>query len=169
MLFLANPLLTPDLGLIVWTSLFFLLLWFVLGKKAWNPIVNALKDRENKIEGALHEAQKAREEMAALQADHEKLLQQAKEERAAILKEAKQLKDKIIAEARDKAQAEYAAKVASAKEEIQNQKMAAIVDVKNLIGTTAIELAKGVLTRDLGNQTSQEKFIEQEIKKINLN
>ena len=95
MLLLSSALLTPELGIIFWTTLIFCVLWFVLGKKAWKPIVNALEARENKIATALNEAEETRQAMAALKSDNLKLVSEAKEERAKILKEAKEIKDQI--------------------------------------------------------------------------
>jgi len=140
----------------------------VLGKYAFKPIANALKAREQKIEDALAEAQKAREEMKSLTADNEKLLNEAREERAKIIKEAKEIKDSIVADAKDKAKTEASKVLADAKSEIHNQKMAAITDVKNQIGSYSIELAKQILGRELKNSSEQEAFVAQEVKKITL-
>ena len=168
MLFLS-ALLTPDLGLIFWTTLIFLVLWFFLGKFAWNPIVNALRDREDKIENSLRQADIARTEMANLKADHERLLNEAKEERAKIIKEAKEIGDSLVNDAREKAKIEAAKIVADAKTEIHNQKMAAIIDVKNIIGTTAINLAKQVIKRELNDTAAHQRYNAAEIDKIKLN
>lgn len=166
---LLSALLTPDIGLIFWTTLIFFLLWTLLGKFAWKPMVEALKNREAHIESSLEEAAKAREEMAKLQSSHEKLLNEAKEERAAIIKEAKDIKDSIIAEAKGSAKAEAAKILADAKAEIENQKMAAVIEVKNLIGNTTINLAKQVLGKELSHKNAHESFIKKEIKNIRLN
>lgn len=169
MLFFLASLLEPSLGIFFWTVLIFVLLWTLLGRFAWNPIANALKERENNIAASLAQAEKARDEMSQLQAKNEELLAQAQEERAAIIKEAREIKDSIVNEAKEKAKLEATRIVASAEEEINNQKMAAITEVKNLIGTYAISLAKQVISRDLDNQKAQESFIAQEIDKIELN
>ncbi len=168
MLFLS-ALLTPDLGLIFWTTLIFLTLWFFLGKFAWNPITNALKEREDKIENSLRQADIARTEMSNLKSDHERLLSDAKEERARIIKESKEIGDSIVNDAREKAKAEAAKIVADSAAEIYNQKMAAITEVKNLIGTKAIELAQQVIKRELNDTAAHEKFVAAEIDKIKLN
>lgn len=166
MLLLFSALLTPEIGLIFWTTLIFLLLWTLLGKFAWKPIVNALKEREHKIENSLKQADIARQEMANLKTDHERLLNEAKEERAKIIKEAKEIKDSIISEAKEKAKSESAKIIEDAKLEIHNQKMAAITDVKNLIGTTAIDLAKQVIKRELNDTVAHERFVKAEIEKL---
>jgi len=93
-----------------------------------------LNDREKHIDDALKTADKAREDMASMKSEHESLLRQAKEERSQILKEAKEIKDSIITEARDKAKEEGAKLIAEAKREIDNQKMAALIEVKNQVG-----------------------------------
>lgn len=169
MILLLNALLTPDLGLIFWTTLIFLVLWSFLGKFAWKPIVTALKEREANIENSLKQADIARQEMSNLKADHERLLNEAKEERARIIKEAKEIKDAIVGEAKDKAKVEATKIMEDARIEIQNQKMAAITEVRNLIGQTAIELATKVVKRDLNNQKAHEDFVLSEIERIKLN
>lgn len=166
---ILSSLLTPDLGLIFWTTVIFLILWFLLGRTAWNPIANALKERETSIDTALRQAEIARQEMAQLKVGHEQLLNEAKEERAKILKEAKDIKEEIIAEARENARKEYDQIVASASAEIYNQKMAAITDVKNQIGLHAIDLAKKVLARELDTPQEHQAFVADELKKIALN
>ena len=160
---------TPDLGLLFWTTLVFLLLWFLLGKFAFRPITKALQKRENDIDHALKAAEEARAEMATLKADNERVLNEAKEERARIIKDSKEIGQKIVEDAKEKAKVEARRVTDDAMTEIQNQKMAAIIDVKNLIGNSSVDLAKKVLSRDLNDANNQESYIEQEIAKMNLN
>lgn len=165
----AFSLVTPDWGLVAWTTIIFVLLWMILGKYAFKPIAKSLEDRQNSIEDALSEAEKAREEIANLQADNEKILREAREERAQILKEAKDQAKSIVDQAAEKAQEEIQKKHTAALAEINNQKMAAIMEVKNMIGAETVKLAEGVLSRELGDKRSQEAFIADQVSKINLN
>lgn len=96
-------LILPDLGLLFWMTLIFLLFWFLMGKFAFKPIVKAIKDREQSIDDALSAADKAKNEMQQLQSDNAALLKEAREESAKILKEAKEIKESVIAEAHSKA------------------------------------------------------------------
>jgi F-type H+-transporting ATPase subunit b len=166
---LLNSLMDPSLGIIFWTTLVFVILWFFLAKFAWKPIASALKEREQGIANALSEAEEAREEMASLKAGHEEILIEANEEKANILREAKEIKESIINDAKDKAKAEATKILEMAKDEIHNEKMAAITDVKNLIGSSAVSLASQVLSRELNDKNAQQSFIEQELKRIKLN
>ena len=165
----AFPPFAPEIGIVFWTSLIFLVLLFLLSKTAWKPIISALNARENRIAESLREAEKAHQEMSQLKSEHEKLLAQAKEERAQMLREAKEIKEGIINEAREKAKQEASKILSTAQNDIQNQKMAAITEVKNMVGTTAIQLAKQVLARELNNPQSQQEFVTQELKRISLN
>jgi len=158
----------PDIGLILWTTVAFLLFWGLIGKYAFGPIKDALKKRESDIQTALDEAKKAREEMANLNAKNEELLAQASEERAKILKEAKEAKDAIISEAKDKARDEAQKIVASAKSEIENQKMAAMTDVKNQAGMMALNIAEKILKKELAGNSDQENFANSLVEEINL-
>ncbi len=109
-------LIQPGIGLIFWMLLAFSILLWLLGKFAWKPIMKSLKEREDKIDDALHAADKAREDMKKLKFSNEKLLNEAKEERDAILRDARKVKEKIIEDARDKANEEANRIVENAKE-----------------------------------------------------
>lgn len=170
MLFLADfNVLKPEPGLLVWTTIIFLLFWFIMSRFAFKPIGEALKQRESDIQNALDEAKKAREEMSQLQAENEKLLQQAREERTAILKEAKEAKEEIITEAKERAAAEYKRKVDSAMQDIENLKMAAMVSLKNQAGQMAIDISEKILRRELANKADQESYAKKLAEQINLN
>ena len=170
MLFLADfNVLKPEPGLLFWTTVIFLLFWFLMAKFAFKPIGNALKQRELDIQNALDEAKKAREEMNHVQAENEKLLAQAREERSAILKEAKEAKEEIIAEAKERAAAEYKRKVESAIQDIENQKQAALVALKNQAGQMAVDIAEKILGRELSNKADQEAYAKSLADNITLN
>ena len=159
----------PDLGLILWTSVIFLLFWFIMGKMAFGPIADALQTRGDDIQNALDEAKKAKEEMANLKAENERVLVQAREERAAILKEAKEAKNKIIAEAKEGAKEEANKIMSSAKSEIENQKKQALTDIKNQVGTMALDIAEQVLKKELKSDANQQSFVSQLVDGIKMN
>ena len=162
-------LITPGLGLIFWMTLVFLLLLYILGKFAWKPIMKALKERENSIREALHEADKAREEMKHLQCSNEELLKEAKNDRDAILNEARKIKDKIIEDARQKASEEAGRIVDAAKITINNEKMAAMTDLKNQVADLSLEVAKKLLQRELSDPLKQEEYIRVLLKEVKFN
>ncbi|MFT3947136.1 MAG: F0F1 ATP synthase subunit B [Agriterribacter sp.] len=169
MLLEINPLVLPDPGLIIWSTLALLILLFVLGKFAWKPIMKAIGEREKGINDAIASAEKIKAEMAQLQSDNEKLLVQAREERAQILNEAKAIKDKMIAEAKEQAKTEAAKIMAETQQAIENQKMAAVVDLKNQVGNLVIEVSEKVLRRELSNKAQQETYIKELANDIKLN
>jgi len=152
-------LLQPGLGLIIWNAIGFLIVLFVLGKFAWKPILKSLKEREVGIADALSTAEKVKTEMAHLKSENEALLAKAREERAAILKEAKDAGDKMVADAKEKAKSEYDRIIADAQSAIEQQKNAAIVDVKNMIGKMVVEVTEKVIRRELINRKEQEDYI----------
>lgn len=154
-------LLTPDLGLLIWTLLAFLIVFFILKKFAWPAIIKGLSDREANIAGSIATAEKVKLEMAQLKNENEAFMVKAREERAVMLKEAKETKDKIISDAKDQAK-EIAAKiVADAQSTINEQKMAAIVDMKNQVGKLVIEVSEKILRRELSGKAEQESYIKQ--------
>jgi F-type H+-transporting ATPase subunit b len=162
-------LVTPSIGLVFWTTLAFLLLLFVLTKYAWKPILGAVKEREQNIVSALEQAEKVRAEMAKMTSDNEKLLAKTKEERVQILNEAKAIGEKIVEEAREKAKLEAGKYLAEAKVEIHNQKMAAITEVKNQVGTLAIELSEKIMRRELSGKDEQQKYAAELLSETKLN
>jgi len=160
---------TPDLGLIVWMTFSFGILLFILTKFAWKPILATLHEREKTIEDSLHEADKAREEMKLLQAHNEDLLRQAKEERDAILKDARNIRNNIIEESKTKANQEYNRIIEAAKESIHYEKMQAITELKNQIATLSIDIAEKILKDELANKATQKQHIDKMIDNINFN
>lgn len=161
-------LVTPGIGLLFWMTLSFGLLLFVLGKYAWKPILKAIHEREDSIETALHSAEKAREDMLLLKADNEVLLKQAREERNAMLRDARKMKEDILEEARGKANEQGQRIIETARESIQFEKMAAITELKNQIAMFSIEIAEKVIEQELSDKEKQKKFTEKLIAKIKL-
>jgi F-type H+-transporting ATPase subunit b len=159
-------LITPGLGLIFWMTLAFLLLLFILGKYAWKPIMKALKEREATIHDALHAADKAREEMKQLEFSNEQLLREAKN---AILADARKVRDAIIEESRSKASEEAARIVHAAKESINNEKMAAMTDLKNQLASASLDISRRLLRRELSDTKKQEDYIRQLLDEVKFN
>lgn len=162
-------LVTPGIGLIFWTTLFFLILLFILGKFAWPAILTAIKARNESIKQALDAAEKAKEEMAKLQADNQKILAEAKAERDAMMKEAKQLKDKLIAEAKEEATQEGKRLVTNARESIQAEKKAAINDLKKQVANLSMDIAEKILKQKLEDSKAQKELINTLINEADLN
>jgi F-type H+-transporting ATPase subunit b len=162
-------LLLPEFGLLIWTLLAFLVVFFILKKFAWPAIVKGLADREKSIADSLATAERVRLEMTQLKSDNETLLAKAREERAGMIKDAKDTADKMIADAKEKARTEYDRIVADAQSTINQQKMAAITDLKNQVGNLVIEVSEKVLRRELGNKTEQEKYIQELAGEVKLN
>jgi F-type H+-transporting ATPase subunit b len=162
-------LLIPSFGLIFWTLLVFLILLFILKKFAWKPILASLKEREVGIAESLSTAERVRGEMAALKSENEALLVQAREERAKMIKEAKDTSDKMISDAKEKAKNEFERIVAEAQGAIQQQRNAALIDVKNQMGKLVIEVSEKVLRRELSNRNEQENYIKDLAESVKLN
>ncbi|MEO7445433.1 MAG: F0F1 ATP synthase subunit B [Ferruginibacter sp.] len=162
-------LLLPHLGLIVWTILAFVVVLFILKKFAWTPILKGLNDRESNIADSIATAEKVRQEMADLKSENEELLAQAREERAAMLKEAKEIKDKMINDAKEEARVQAGKIITDAQASINNQKMAAITDIKNEVGKLVIEVSEKVLRRELSDKNDQESYIRQLAEEVKLN
>jgi F-type H+-transporting ATPase subunit b len=162
-------LLLPKLGLLIWTLLAFLVVFFILKKMAWPAIIKGLRDRENTITESLATAQKVQLEMAQMKSENEELLAKAREERAAMLKEARETKDRMISEAKEQAKAEANKIITEAQAAINAQKMAALTEVKNQVGKLVIEVSEKVLRKELSNKEAQEAHIKGLVDGVKLN
>lgn len=168
-IFILGALTTPGIGLIFWTTIVFISLVLLLGKFAWKPILNSIKSREESIEEALQSAEKAKLEMQALKAGNEKILSEARAERDALLKEARDTKEAIVNEAKAKAKSEAERILTSAREQITNEKNAAITELKNQVATLSIEIAEKILKSELSSDDKQKALVTNLMKDVNLN
>lgn len=162
-------LVTPGFGLLFWQTVTFLIVLFLLGKFAWKPIMNALNEREASIENALSAAEKAKLEMQALKADNEKLLAEARMERDKILKEATEAANSIVENSKQRANEEGARMIADAREAIENEKRAAITEVKNMAATLSLEIAEQILRKELSDKSAQQTLAQDYIREVTLN
>jgi len=162
-------LVTPGIGLLFWMLIMFSVVLFILGKFAWKPILQILKERETTIEEALNSAKKAKEEMTKLQEDNRKIITEAKLERDVIIKEAREIKDKMIAEAKKQAATEAEKLVAAARESIQNEKAAALNEIKTTVVTLSVEIAEKILKTELEKTGKHEELVDNMLKTIHLN
>lgn len=162
-------LLVPSFGLIFWTLLAFLIVFFILKKFAWKPILNSINKRENEIANSLSRAERIKQEMAQMKSENEALLAKAREERAQMLREAKETKDKIISEAKEQAKLETNKIILDAQSVIDQQKIAALTDLKNQVGNLVIEVSEKILRRELSNKNEQENYIRQLAENVKLN
>lgn len=156
-------------SLILWTTLIFVILLFLMRKFAWKPILGAVKGREATINDALAAAEKAKLEMQNMKADNEKLLQEARMERETMIKEARQIKDKMIADAKEEAKAQSDSIIAQAQIAIQGEKHAAIAELKSQVATLSVEIAEKVVRRELSDDKSQFELVEQMLGEAKLN
>jgi len=170
MFFLADfSVIRPEPGLIFWSTLIFIIFWVVVGKFAFKPIAKALKSREDQIQDALDEAKRAREEMQNLSAENENMLNEAREERLKMMNEAKGLGEKLISDAKVKAKLEANKIVEKAKEDIISQKNEALLEVKDKVGSIALEVAEKVIRKELSKDSGHKDYVDSMIDELNLN
>ena len=157
-----------SIGLFFWQTVIFVILIFLLKKYAWKPILDAVNDREEGIKNALEAADNAKKEMEALNADNERILREAKAERDSILKEAREIKETIITEAKTQATEEADKVLASAREQINNEKLAAITELKNQVADLSIDIAEKVLKSELKDADKQKELVNNALKEAAL-
>lgn len=158
-----------SLGLFVWMLVIFVGLIFLLKKFAWKPILDAVNEREEGIRNALLSAENAKKEMLNLQSSNEKLVAEARAERDAMMKEAREIKEKMINDAKSEAQAQGEKMIAQAKAAIESEKNAAMAELKNQVSTLSLEIAEKVLRSELSNKESQTKLVEKMLGDAKLN
>ena len=156
-------------GLFFWQLFIFIGLVLLLKKFAWKPILDAVNEREEGIRSALKSAENARNEMQNLQADNQRILQEARMERDALLKEAREMKEKMIADSKTEAQAEGQKMIAQAKAAIESEKNAAMAELKSQVSSLSLEIAEKLLKDELSNKESQVKLVEKMLGDAKLN
>jgi F-type H+-transporting ATPase subunit b len=161
--------LTSPESLIFWTTIIFVVFFFLMKKFAWKPILGAVKSREESINNALAAAETAKLEMQNLTASNERLLAEARAERDAMMKEAREIKEKMINDAKSEAQAQGEKMIAQAKSAIESEKNAAMAELKNQVSTLSIEIAEKVLKSELANTEAQTKLVEKMLGDAKLN
>lgn len=162
-------LLLPHTGTIFWMLIAFSTVLFILKKFAWKPILNAIKAREDSITEALASAEKAKEEMQKLQANNEKIMAAAKVERDGIIKEARQLKDSMIEDAKEKANVEADKMIEKAREAIKSEKAAAIKEMKEEVAKLSVGIAEKILKEKLDASDEQKELIDKYLRDVKLN
>ncbi|SFU03318.1 ATP synthase F0 subcomplex B subunit [Algoriphagus locisalis] len=162
-------LILPSSGLIFWQLFGFLALLFILVKFAWKPMLAAIDERETSINNALKAAETARNEMANLKAENEKLLAEARLERDTILKKAQDASVKMIDDAKAEAVKAGALMIENAKAVIETEKKAALADVKTQVATLSLAVTEKLLRANLSDNKSQKDLVEGFIKELKLN
>ncbi|WP_299761679.1 F0F1 ATP synthase subunit B [uncultured Dokdonia sp.] len=158
-----------SLDLFVKQTILFLVLIFLMVKFAWKPILTALNDREESIQGALDSAEAAKKEMQNLQADNEKLIKQARAERETLLKEAREIKAKMIEDAKGEAKAEADKMIAQAQAAIEAERKSAIADLKSQVASLSVDIAEKVVKSELSNKDKQLGLVEEMLGQATLN
>ena len=156
-------------GLFFWQLLIFVGLIFLLKKFAWKPILDAVNEREEGIKTALLSAENARKEMQNLQSDNQRILQEARMERDSMMKEAREIKEKMIADSKNEAQAQGQKMIEQAKAAIESEKNAAMAELKLQVSTLSLEIAEKLLKDELSNKDAQIKLVEKMLGDTKLN
>lgn len=161
-------LITPDFGLLFWMTIVFLIVLGIVGKFGFKVIVKMVNDRKDYIDSSLQKAHEANEKLANIKVESDALLQEARERQAVILKEAAATRDAIVEKAQDKAHEESNRLLTEAKVEIENQKQAAVSDIRKQVATLSVGIAEKILREKLGDEKTQMDLIERMVDEISL-
>ncbi|HOD09748.1 MAG TPA: F0F1 ATP synthase subunit B [Flavobacterium sp.] len=156
-------------GLFIWQIVIFVGLILLLKKFAWKPILDAVNEREEGIKNALLSAENAKKEMQNLKSDNEKLLADARAERDTMMKEAREIKEKMINDAKTEAQTVGQKMIEQAKASIESEKNAALAELKSQVSTLSLDIAEKLLKDELSNKEAQTKLVEKMLGDVKLN
>lgn len=160
---------TAPESLIFWTTIIFIVFLFLLKKFAWKPILGAVTERETSIKNALLAAENAKKDMQNLQADNQRILQEARLERDNMLKEAREIKEKMISDSKNEAQEQGQKMIAQAKAAIESEKNAALAELKSHVSNLSVSIAEKLLKEELTNKDAQMKLVEKMLVDAKLN
>ncbi|MFK7952597.1 MAG: F0F1 ATP synthase subunit B [Ekhidna sp.] len=162
-------LVTPDIGLIIWQLIIFLIVLVILRAFVWRPILSALKAREFQIEDSLRAAENAKEEMKQIQADNEYILREARIEKDQILKEAKTQAEGIVEHAKAETSGITSKMLQDARESIEMEKKAAVSEIKEVVASLSVDIAEKILREKLADDKSQKALVDKFIKEVKIN
>ena len=154
--------------MLFWMLLSFGIVLVLLKKYAWKPILSALSDREKTIQDSLDQAEQARKEIEGMKSDNERILQEARNERDQMIREARETKDSIVGEAKDVAKKEAESLLERARQEINNEKQAALAELKGHVASLSIEIAEKVLKEKLANDAEQQKLVNRLLDEVKM-
>ena len=161
--------LIPSTGLLFWMSLTFFVVLFILWKFGFPVITNMVKERKAFIDDSLRKAHEANERLANIQKEGESILQEAREKQAQILKEAAETRDAIVEKAQEKARQEGSRLLDDARLAIEQEKKAAIADIRKQVATLSVEIAEKVLKQNLKSDKAQMDLISRMLDDASLN
>ena len=161
--------LTPDFGLFFWMFVAFLVVFVLLAKYGFPVITGMVEERKNYIDDSLKKAHEAQERLANIAQEGESILQEARAKQAQILKEAAETRDAIVEKAQEKARQESARLISDAKDEIEQQKKAAIADIRKQVATLSVEIAEKVLKQNLQGDKAQMELIDRMLDDVSAN
>ena len=162
-------LLIPEVGTIFWAFIGFSLVFFILAKFAWKPLLKGLKERDNSIAQALQAAEAAKRDVSQLHTQSERLLAEAKAEREKIIQEAREFKDTVMNEAREQSKKEGHKLIIAAREAIRNERIAAIQDIKKQVAELSVAISEKILVKELSGSGKQDELIEKSLNDLKFN
>ena len=161
-------LVTPGVGLLFWMLFAFSIVLVLLKKFAWKPILSALKEREDRIEASLIKAEETRQKTESANSDIEKMINQAKEERNSLLRQAKEEIAEYKKDQKAQIKSQIDLQLDSAKDEIAQQKRMAMEDLKGVVAELSIEIAEKILKQELDNEQKYNELIKENVKKLDI-
>lgn len=152
--------LTPDLGLLFWMMLAFLVVFGVLAKFGFPAITNMVEERKAYIDESLRKAHEANEKLQNIQLEGEQILLEARERQAQILKDAAATRDALVSQAQEKAREEGARIISDARALIEAEKQNAIRDIRSQVASLSVQIAEKILRQSLSGDEKQMQYVD---------
>ena len=156
-------------GTVFWSTISFLVVLILMRRMAWGPILQGLKEREEEIDGALNKAKEARAELENLQADNERLLQEARVERDGMMRDARDMADKLVGDPKNTAKTEGERMIDQAKQAIDGERAAAVAELKAEVAKLSLEIAEQLVRQELKDDGAQQELIGRMVSDSKLN
>lgn len=159
-------LITPDSGLLIWMTLIFAIVFFLLAKFGFPMITGMVDKRSEKIQDSIEKAKEAEKRLASLADEQARMIEETRMEQSRILKEASDARDKIIANAKDQARVESDKMVSQARERIATERENALRDIRQYVTALSIGVAEKIVRKDLGTDEAQKALIDRMVEEM---
>ena len=159
-------LITPDFGLLVWMTLIFLIVFFILAKFGFPMITGMVDRRSERIGQSLEKAREAERRLSEVAGEQAALLEQARKEQARILKEAAESRDRMVEQAREQAKEEAAKIIDKARTEIESEREQALRDIRSQVASLSIDIAEQMVRKDLSQDSAQMALLDSLVDEI---
>lgn len=160
---------TPELGLVFWMFIAFIILFFVLAKWGWPIIIKNMEQRADTIDKGVEYAKEAKAQLDSARADAQKFLDDARKQQAEILRDAAKMKSQIIEEAKKEASEEAKKVMDAAKVSIEQSRKEAELQFRDEVSKFSLDIAEKMVRNQLKSDKAQTELVNKLLDEIEKN